>query len=187
MLRHSRGFEIKGPSEAAEATAAALEAYAGREAISSEEAILKLGVRLAFTVASAVDPSTRATYLRLNRQTLVPVLEIDKRGERRHGTGRSIPLTEHPIVAEAVATGEPRFGALKGLRIGPRVQEFATRTGVVAGIAVPIVKQGSVHGVLAAASRKANFPDEVFESLIVVGRLLELALAAWQPKVAIAS
>lgn len=140
----------------------------------SEWGIFELGVKLAYTIASAVDPSARALYLRLLRKTLVPVWEIDSRHLR---IGRSFALAEHPFMAEAVAAREPRMGMFAATPPGRNVRDIATRISVVGGIAVPVTQGSLVHGILAIGWRSAKASDNVLEGLIDIGRLLELALA----------
>ena len=165
LLRQSREIEFQGP----------VEGLTTSTAPDSEWAVIELGVKLAYSIASEADPSARALYLQLVRNTLVPVLEIDNRHMR---IGQSFPLAEHPFMAEAVAAREPRMGAFAATSPGPHVREIATRVSVEAGVAVPVAQGSIVHGILAIGWRSVKASNNVLAGLTNVGRLLELALAA---------
>ncbi|HET9782867.1 MAG TPA: GAF domain-containing protein [Candidatus Dormibacteraeota bacterium] len=173
LLRQSGEFVIKGPpNELESARAAPIEATA----FEPELAILERGVRLAFQLAAASDPSARTVYLRLLRNTLVPVFQIDPQETL---VRRAWPLTDHPFLVEVVESKEPRMGAIAGGPMGPHAREIQNRTGVLSGIAVPVTYKGSVHGILALGSRHPELlSDDLFQALIHVGQLLTAALAA---------
>jgi hypothetical protein len=59
---------------------------------------------------------------------------------------------------------------------GLRAREIVDRTGVHAGAVVPVLQGGSVHSVITLGSRTPRISEDLFESLIFIGRLVELAL-----------
>jgi hypothetical protein len=155
LLRESRGRRPQTPVEV-------------------ERAILMLVLRLASEFASPVDARPRAAFFRVDHDTVIPVIELSGGNWVR---GRSFPLAEHPAFAEIVATGKPRANRARSRPLGPKVSQIFARTGVSAGAAVPITRGGSLQGILAIGLRGPELPDEVFRSLIDLGRLLEFALA----------
>jgi hypothetical protein len=139
-----------------------------------ERAILRLGLRLASEFASPVDARPRAAFFRVDQDTVIPVIELSGGNWAR---GRSFPLAEHPAFAEIVATGKPRANRVRSRPLGPKVSQIFARKGVSAGAGVPITRGGSLQGILAIGLQGPELPDEVFRSLIDLGRLLEFALA----------
>jgi hypothetical protein len=139
-----------------------------------ETAILMLGLRLAAEFASPIDAQPRAAFYRVDEDTVIPVVELSGGNWVR---SRSFPLAEHPALAEIVATGKPGANGIRSRPLGPKVRQIVARRGIATGAGVPITRGGSLHGILAIGLQGPELPDELFRSLIDLGRLLEFALA----------
>ena len=156
LLRESRGPRPQTPAEA-------------------ERAILMMGLRLATEFALQVEAQPRAAFYRVDEDTVIPVVELSGGNWVR---GRSFPLAEHPALAEIVATGKPGANGIRSRPLGPTARQIVARRGIATGAGVPITRGGSLRGILAIALRGPELPDQLFRSLIDLGRLLEFALAS---------
>jgi hypothetical protein len=136
--------------------------------------ILGLGTRLASQLASQSIPRSRAAYFRVDGGMVIPLFEVD--ALQVPGAHR-FPLAENHHFSEIVTTRRPRLGRVAGKPLGPNARVSRAAVGVTSGAGVPIVIGDSVHGILAIGARGTDIPPSLFDRLIDLGQLLELALA----------
>jgi hypothetical protein len=86
------------------------------------------------------------------------------------------PLRKHPVLLDAVHTGNSTCGALVPEQLGPTVRKMISSAGITHGAWVPIMTRGDLYGVLALASRGEAISTEQLSRCADVGRILELAL-----------
>jgi hypothetical protein len=139
-----------------------------------ETAVLELGVSMATQVTAQANAPHRADYLRVIGDTVIPFRRLER---GRAGVGPGFPLAEHPVVNEIIANRAPRAGVLQTRRLGPHVRRVVAHLGIAAGAGVPVIREGSVHGVLSIATRGPQPSRELVRRLADVGRILEVALA----------
>ncbi len=136
--------------------------------------ILESATRVAAQIASAVAGS-RAAYFLIEGGMVRPFIEQDSLNT---SGGRGFPLGENHHFAEIVATRLPRVSAVATRTLGPAARDSVTAVGVTGGAGVPIVVDGSVHGILAIGMRGEEVPIQMFRRLVELGQLVELALTA---------
>ena len=89
------------------------------------------------------------------------------------------PLEEHPGLREAVTTLQPVVCRIDPDNAGPTVRRVIDDSGITHGAWVPVCPDGTLHGVLAIASRGAEIPRECVDRCVALGHFLELALSNW--------
>ena len=145
--------------------------------LSEPPQITALGAQLALGIASpAGSEILRASYFRVEDAMVVIDAQFDQLGTEVEATW---PLQEHAGLREAVASLRPVAGEIDRAAAGPAVRAVLDATGVTHGAWVPVCPDGTLHGVLAIASRGAPIPDECVQRCVTLGHFLELALSNW--------
>jgi regulatory LuxR family protein len=134
--------------------------------------ILEMGTRLAAQMASSVVGS-RAAYFLIDGEMVRPLIELDPLNA---SGGHGFPLAENHHFSEIVSTRQPRISMVATRPLGPNARGSVMAVGVTGGAGVPIVIDGSVHGVLAVGVRGGEIPIELFRRLVDLGQLMQLAL-----------
>ncbi len=145
--------------------------------LSEPPQITALGAQLALGIASPRGSEIlRASYFRIEDGMVVLDAQFDQVGtvvEERW------PLEEHPGLREAVTTLEPVACRIDRDHAGPTVRRVLDASGITHGAWVPVCPDGTLHGVLAIASRGAEIPRESVDRCVALGHFLELALSNW--------
>jgi len=138
-------------------------------------AITALGVELAAHIASPPGSEVRrAEYLLIEDGIVLVGDEFDESGTKIAEKG---PLDEHPLLSEAVRTGQPVVGPLDPNDVGPTLRAVLTDTAITHGAWVPVCPDGTLHGVLTIATRGLSVPHECVDRCVALGHLMELALS----------
>jgi len=85
-------------------------------------------------------------------------------------------LEENPYLADVVAVASPRRAAIMLDELTPRVRSIVRRLGLTHAAFVPVKVESAVHGVIAVLGRGGEVSEPLFERLIALGSLTELAL-----------
>jgi signal transduction histidine kinase len=145
--------------------------------LSEPPQITALGAQLALGIASpAGSEILRSSYFRVEDGMVVIDAQFDQLGTVIDATW---PLEEHAGLSEAVASSRPVAGEIDRAAAGPTVRAVLDASGVTHGAWVPVCPDGTLHGVLAIASRGAPIPNECVERCVTLGHFLELALSNW--------
>jgi len=132
----------------------------------------KLAAELASSSATA---SRRAQYFGVGGESLTIVADSDETGMTAIEV--RVPIDQHPMAREVIATGMAVNGPIDLDACGPQVRDVLDRFGVTHGAYVPITLHGRVTGILTAAGRGEGIQPGLFERLRLLGSLTELALA----------
>jgi signal transduction histidine kinase len=144
--------------------------------LSEPPQITALGARLAMGIASpAGSEILRSSYFRIEDGRVFVDAQFDDAGTHIQG---SWPVQDHPGLREAVASLEPVTAPLEPDKAGPLRPVFDA-TGITYGAWVPVCPDGTLHGVLAMATRGTSFPKECIDRCVALGHFLELALSNW--------
>ena len=139
--------------------------------------ITALGVELAARIASPPGAHVRrAEYLVIEDGMVVVEAQFDESGLEIHEKG---PLDEHPLLARAVRVWKPVVGPLDPEDVGPALKAVLSESGITHGAWVPVCPDGTLHGVLAIATRGLTVPPECVDRCVALGHLMELALSNW--------
>jgi diguanylate cyclase (GGDEF)-like protein len=151
-------------------------AVAARELNASLDAdeVVASGLRLVAEVASTPGNGRRANYFRINGDTASLVAQFDELSRRP--TVTTWPLSEHPLLEQAVRTGRPSSGAVESSELGPAVRAAVEEVGVTHAAYVPVIVDGRLHGVLAVASRGEPISGRKRAICLAISNVLELAL-----------
>jgi len=145
--------------------------------LSEPPQITALGARLAMGIASpAGSEILRASYFRIEDGMVIVDAQLDDAGTIVQGRW---PVEEHPGLREAVASLEPVAAPLDPDKAGPTLRAVFDATGITYGAWVPVCPDGTLHGVLAMATRGTSFPEECVDRCVALGHFLELALSNW--------
>jgi signal transduction histidine kinase len=145
--------------------------------LSEPPQITALGARLAMGIAAPPGSEVlRAAYFRIEDGMVVVEAQVDEAGTKVEG---SWPVQDHPGLREAVETGVPVTARLDVGEAGAAVREVFEATGITYGAWVPVRPDGTLHGVLAIATRGTSIPKECVDRCVALGHFLELALSNW--------
>ncbi len=145
--------------------------------LSEPPQITALGARLAMGIASpAGSEILRASYFRIEDGMVIVDAQLDDAGTIVQGRW---PVDEHPGLREAVASLEPVAAPLDPDKAGPTLRAVFDATGITYGAWVPVCPDGTLHGVLAIATRGTSIPKECVDRCVALGHFLELALSNW--------
>ncbi len=137
--------------------------------------VIQTATGLAAALASPPGAAARrGVYYELSGDTMRVVADSDDSGVS--AVGSSMPIAEHPLIPQALASGEAIAGALDLARSGPRAREIIIRFSLKFAAYVPVRVQDTVHGILVVASRDKPIPAELVERLSGLAALTALAL-----------
>lgn len=140
-------------------------------------AIAALGAELAGHIAASPGSEIdRAAYLRLDDRTLVLDAQFNRAGPPIEA-GWSVD--DHPALRQAIGSRRPVVATLQPGDAAPPLQALLLDGEATHLAWVPVCPEGSVHGVLAIASRAGPIGTESVERCVALGHLLELALSNW--------
>ncbi len=147
-------------------------------------------------LTTALDPAlVITTAARLAAELASPVLNSARRGQYFTVTGDALRVAgdsdesgatavgvvfgadEHPLLRQVIEKGEPVNGLIDMDACGNAVRRMDEQLGITHGAYVPIRLEGSIHGVLAASGRGHEIPSQLFQRLLTLGNVTELALA----------
>jgi diguanylate cyclase (GGDEF)-like protein len=138
--------------------------------------VVQTATGLAATLASPPGTSARrGVYYEISADTMRIIADSDDTGASAVGTW--MPISEHPMIPQALAAGEAVAGALDPEHAGPRARQIIARFGLKFAAYVPVrVKGAAVHGILVVSSRDKPITGELVERLGGLGALTSLAL-----------
>ncbi len=138
--------------------------------------VISTAARLASELASPkVNAARRGQYFAVTGDLVGVVADSDESGAT--AVGVVFRAKEHPLLRQLIRSGEPVNGAIEMDECGPAVRRMDEQLGVTHGAYVPIRLDGGIHGVLAASGRGHEISPRLFDRLVTLGNVTELALA----------
>ena len=145
--------------------------------LSNPSTIMSLGAELAAGVSlPAANGDRLGLYLEVEGQSVSVVARYDERGDE---AAQCWLLADHPVLAEAVASGKPVVEEIDTATLGVSLRRMAEASSITHAVWVPVLPGGTLHGVLAIAGRGLPVSEEAVQQCIALGHLLELALSNW--------
>jgi signal transduction histidine kinase len=139
--------------------------------------IAALGAQLAAELASPPGSEIRrALYVNVDGGVASIEAQFDDLGL---AVEESWALDEHPALQRVVDTLEPARERIDTSHVTPQLRSVLQDIGVTHCAWVPVCPDGTLHGVLAVASRGVDVTDECLGRCVALGHMLELALANW--------
>jgi diguanylate cyclase (GGDEF)-like protein len=137
--------------------------------------VVQNATRLAADLTSSFKISARrGQYFAVDGATLTVVADSDPTG--MSAAEVKMPLAEHPMARAVVATGQAVNGPIVLDECGPAVRAVIEKFGVTHGAYVPINLHGKLAGILSVSGRGEAIQPSVFERVLLIGSLTELAL-----------
>ena len=138
--------------------------------------VISTAARLAAELASPVlNSARRGQYFTATGDAVTLAADSDESGAT--GVGTVFPAGEHPQLRQVLQSGEPVNGVIEIGACGPAVRRLDERLGITHGAYVPIRLEGAIHGVLSASGRGHEISPQLFQRLLTLGNVTELALA----------
>jgi diguanylate cyclase (GGDEF)-like protein len=139
------------------------------------EQVVQTATELAATLASPPGSSARrGVFYEISADTMRIIADSDDTGAS--AVGSWMPISEHPMIPQALAAGEAVTGALDPEHAGPRARQIIARFGLKFAAYVPVRVRDAVHGILVVSSRDKPITEELVERLGGLGALTSLAL-----------
>ncbi len=139
------------------------------------ESVIAVATRVAAQTASPPgSEARRASYLAIVGDMVCITGGYDESGL---DTSYAWPIADHSYVQDVLRTGSPASGPLSEEDVGGSARAALRDTGIRYGAWVPIRVDGSIHGVLALASRSKPVRRQELARCVSIGHLLELALS----------
>lgn len=155
----------------AEALAAAVQELA---VLRDPDRVLREATRVAAELVPVGDVGLRrATYFSVDAGRVQVLAEHDESG---HEVRETWDLSEHPMMARAVATQSVVTSRMDVPEIGESVRRAAEAAGITHAAWVPVAHRGQVHGVLSVASRGGPVEGNLLSLVASLGHVLELAM-----------
>lgn len=150
LLRARLVASIAGAEEEARQTAVIAQATRILTSIRDPELVVRAAAQLANEISSPPNASgRRAQYFHVVGDRASLVADSDDIGASV--VGEVIPLAEHPIMADVVASGTPMNREIDISACGPQLQRLLTMLQITHAAYVPVLLDGSIHGVLVAS------------------------------------
>jgi len=138
--------------------------------------VMTTAARLAAELASPVlNSARRGQYLTVHGDAFRLAADSDESGATAVGIG--FRAGEHPQLRQLLESGEPVNGPIDINACGPAVRRMDEQLGITHGAYVPIRLDGAIHGVLSASGRGHEISPRLFQRLLTLGNVTELALA----------
>ena len=138
--------------------------------------VIATAARLSSELASPkLNAARRGQYFAVSGDTLKVVADSDESGAT--AVGVVFRADEHPLLRRVIESGEPVNGLIDADACGPAVRRMDEQLGVTHGAYVPIRLEGTMHGVIAASGRGHEISPQLFQRLVTLGNVTELALA----------
>ncbi len=135
--------------------------------------VVTTATRLAAQLASPPgSPGRRALYTRVVGSMVTIVAQYDEAGQ----TVITVPLADHPGLAEAMRTGRSVSQSIKPGEAGATTQHALSSLGVANGVYVPVYVEREIDGVLSVSVSDRAISPDLFECCKAIGHLTELAL-----------
>ncbi|MGA7987060.1 MAG: GGDEF domain-containing protein [Candidatus Dormiibacterota bacterium] len=175
-LRRSLQSSVTSAEEEARQSAVVAEATRAITAPLDPALVIRTAARLAAELVSPITHAKgRGDYFAVDGDVLTVVAESDETG----GTAGHlvVPVAEHPLARAVLESGEPVNGQLDLDACGPGVRASLEKLGVTHGAHVPVRVGGQIVGILNASGRGEAIEANLFERLMLLASLAELALA----------
>lgn len=138
--------------------------------------VVVAATKIAADLASPVGAGRRATYFRVEGGWVTIEAQPDEAGHSILDSG--FALDEHPPLLRVVETGEAVNANFEDEQFGPELRAAVQSAGVTHGACVPIAVGGRLVGALAVGGRGQPIGPQLFDQLIALGHIVELALAS---------